>query len=162
MKLNLPDTVASAQDVGALIVEIRNYSRWYAHESIKQKVSSKTHASPAPTLTPALTALIHSWTGTSALTQAKLDALIAALEAYRKSATSVTITLAAPATGAIKSALVTWCRANIAPNVLISFEFNATLLGGMVIRSGSRVFDWSFRRQILSARQNFPEVLRRV
>lgn len=162
MKLSLPDSVASAQDVGALIVEIRNYSRWYAHESIKQRVSGKSHASTAPTLTPTLTALIHNWTGTSALTQTKLDALVTALEAYRKSATSVTITLAAPATGDIKTALVAWCRSNIAPDVLISFEFNATLLGGMVIRSGSRVFDWSFRRQILGARQNFPEVLRRV
>lgn len=162
MKLNLPDSVASAQDLGALIVEIRNYSRWYAHESIKQRVSGKSHSSPAPTLTPTLTTLLHSWTGSSPLTQAKLEALIAALETYRKSATSVTITLAAPATSTIKAALVTWCRSNIAPDVLISFEFNATLLGGMVIRSGSRVFDWSFRRQILNARQNFPEVLRRV
>lgn len=162
MKLRLPDTIASAQDLGALIVEARNYSRWFAHESIKQRVGGKTKAAPAPALTSAMSELLHGWTGTGTFTQTKLDALIAALETYRKSATSVTITLAAPATGAIKTSLVTWCRANISPDVLISFEFNATLLGGMVIRSGSRVFDWSFRRQILAARQNFPEVLRRV
>jgi len=62
----------------------------------------------------------------------------------------------------IQKNLVNWCRENIAPNILITFQFNATLLGGMVIRHGSNIFDWSFRRQILAARNNFPEVLRRV
>ena len=94
--------------------------------------------------------------------QHMLDELIATLEVYRKTATTVTITLAAPATSEIKKTLVNWCRHNISADILVSFQFNATILGGMVVRHGSRVFDWSFKRQILAARANFPEVLRRV
>lgn len=161
MKLQLPGSIASAQDLGALMLETRAYSRWFAHESIKQRVRGGTLAK-VPAQTPALQELLHTWKGTGELTQTKLDALIAALETYRKTAPTLTITLAAPATGAVKASLVDWCRANISPNVLISFEFNATLLGGAVVRTGSRVFDWSFRRQILDQREAFPEVLRRV
>ena len=53
------------------------------------------------------------------------------------------------------------CRP-VAPDVLVNFQFNATILGGMVVRYGSHVYDWSFRRQILAKRDTFPEVLRRV
>jgi hypothetical protein len=161
VKLNLPASVASAQDLGALLIETRAYSRWFAHESIKQRIKGGALAK-APIQSAALQELIKSWAGGGTLTQTKLDALIAALENYRKHAPTITVTLAAPATGAIKMTLVTWCRANINPDVLVSFEFNATILGGMVVRSGSHVFDWSFRRQLLGNRQAFPEVLRRV
>lgn len=161
MKLSLPTTVASAQDLGALIIETRSYSRWFAHESIKQRLKGGVLAK-APVQSPALQELLKSWAAGGSMTQTKLDALIAALENYRKHAPTITLTLAAPATGAIKSTLVTWSRTNITADVLVSFEFNATILGGMVVRSGSHVFDWSFRRQLLGNRQAFPEVLRRV
>jgi hypothetical protein len=32
----------------------------------------------------------------------------------------------------------------------------------MVVVHGSRIYDWSFRRQILATREKFPEVLRNV
>lgn len=161
MKLNLPASVASAQDIAAILLETRAYSRWFAHESIKQRVRGGTLAK-APAQTPALQELLHTWAAGGQITQTKLDALIAALENYRKTAPHLTITLAAPATGAVKATLVEWCRKNISANVLISFEFNATILGGVVVRTGSRVFDWSFRRKLLDGRAAFPEVLRRV
>jgi F0F1-type ATP synthase delta subunit len=74
----------------------------------------------------------------------------------------MTITLAAPATTGIKKQLTAWCRDNVAPDVLVRFEFNQTLLGGMVVRFGSHIYDWSLRRQILDGRTKFPEVLRNV
>lgn len=161
MKLKLPDSVASLQDLAALQLELHDYTKWVAHESVKQRVGAK-HNNPAPFLTPAASELLRAWNGTKAETPQSLDSLMKTLEEYRSSAPAITVTLAAPPTSTIKATLVAWCRQNIAPNVLISFQFNATLLGGMVIRYGSRVFDWSFRRQILGARQTFPEVLRRV
>lgn len=161
MKLRLPDTIASLQDLTALQLELHDYSKWFAHEAIKQRVGTE-RAATAPLLTPAASELIRTWTGSKDLTQQSLDTLTKTLNEYRSSAPTITLTLAAPPTSTIKADLVAWCRQNIAPNVLISFQFNATLLGGMVVRYGSRVFDWSFRRQILSQRAAFPEVLRRV
>jgi F0F1-type ATP synthase delta subunit len=161
MKLRLPDSVASAQDLTALQLELHDYAKWFAHEAIKQRVSTK-HVSAEPVLSPATSELLSLWANKKTLSQQSLDTLIKTLEEYRSSAPAITLTLAAPPTSSVKATLVGWCRQNIAPNVLISFQFNATLLGGMVVRYGSRVFDWSFRRQILSAREKIPEVLRRV
>jgi F0F1-type ATP synthase delta subunit len=70
--------------------------------------------------------------------------------------------LAAPPSNGIKKTLVAWCRKNIATDILVNFDFNSTLLGGMVVRYGSHVFDWSFRRKILEEHSKFPGVLRNV
>lgn len=161
MKLKLPDTVSSAQDLASLTLEVKEYARWFSHESIKKLVNIKT-AAEAPVMSLAAAELTREWAAKAPLSRQSLEELIATLQHYRDTAPSLTITLAAPPTSAIKKTLVGWCRANIAPNVLVTFQFNATLLGGMVVRYGSHVYDWSFRRQLLDARQRFPEVLRNV
>jgi F0F1-type ATP synthase delta subunit len=84
------------------------------------------------------------------------------LEDFSDSAPRVTVTLAAPAPNSLKQTIALWFRENIAPNTLVNFKFNSTILGGMVVVYGSRIYDWSFRRQILVSREKFPEVLRNV
>lgn len=161
MRLSLPNTMSSPQDLSAAIIEIREYARWFSHDAIKRRVNS-THLTEPPTISTIAQQLLDGWTARQALSQERLDSLVSSLEELKDNAPSLTITLAAPPTSDIKQTLVAWCRQNIASDILVTFSFNATLLGGMVIRYGSRIFDWSFRRQILAARANFPEVLRRV
>lgn len=157
MKLNLPDSIASEQDLGALIVEIHGCLKWLMHESIKKR-GGASQTAPPPEMSVAASTLVHEW-GAS---QEKLEALITELEKLHKSAKIITITLAAQPSNSLKASLVSWCRKEIAADVLVNFGFNRGLLGGMVVRVGSRVFDWSFRRQILSGADTFPEVLRSV
>ncbi len=161
MKLKLPGSVASSQDLTALLIEIREYARWFAHESIKKRVDVK-HSSQSPIMSSGAMGLLREWKAKQQIDQKSLDLLIATLEEYDKTAPSITITLAATPTSSLKTSLVAWCRENVAPDILVAFRFNATILGGMVIGYGSHVFDWSFRRQLLENRKLFPEVLRRV
>jgi hypothetical protein len=161
MKFKLPDSISSLQDLTSLQLELKEYARWFAHDAMKKRVTA-TSTSPAPVISPAAHEVIRDWHAKHAETQQSLDELIQTLDNYKKAATTITITLAAPPTADIKKTLVNWCRVNIAPNILVSFQFNSTLLGGMVVRYGSRVFDWSFRRQLLASRNIFPEILRRV
>lgn len=161
MKLRLPDTISSPQDLSALILDVQTYARWFAHESIKKKTGTK-RASEPPAVSPQTLEVIREWESKEPLSRERLDELMRTLTEHKRTAPSLTITLAAPPTRPLKTELVTWCRQNIAPDTLVTFQFNSTLLGGMVIRRGSRVFDWSFRRQILENRQKFPEVLRRA
>lgn len=161
MKVKLPASIASSQDLTGLLVEIRSYSSWYYHESIKKRVNVK-HSFESPTMSPAAIELLRNWKTKQQISNQSLDELVKTLEQYNSSAPNITITLAATPSSSLKTALVSWCRENIAPDILVTFKFNATILGGMVVKYGSHVFDWSFRRQIMEKRQLFPEVLRRV
>lgn len=161
MKLKLDGTIASPQDLRALRNELHSYGSWLAHNDIKRQTgaSGKT---PAPELSPAAKDCLKQYVPSTDKATAALDELVAELEKLAQKANHITITLAAPAPGSVKQTLVNWCRNNLAEDILVSFQFNANLLGGMVVRSGSHIFDWSFRRQILDNRAKFPEVLRSV
>lgn len=161
MKLQLPSEVSSLQEVGALESELRDYATWFAHNEVKAKVNAKS-STPPPKLSDAALQLLRTWNDTKLMTASGIEQLIHELADFKRTAETMTITLAAPAGKELRHALVGWCRQNLSPTILVSFEFNSSLLGGMVVRRGSRVFDWSFRRQIMNGRHTFPEVLRRV
>lgn len=162
MSLELPSSVTSLEDLKGIIMELQTYAKWFAAASIKQRVSTKSAVANPPTLSAESIALVQELSSQQQLSSKNLETLIANLRAIAERSPQLTITLAAPAPVKLKKELVTWCREHIAPSALISFKFNATLLGGMVVQYGSHVHDWSFRRQILANRNHFPEVLRRV
>jgi len=162
-ELKLHESISSLQDLKGLILELRDYSKWFAHNAIKQRVGAKSKAkNQEPTLSDAANAAIRAWTTKASLSDKSLGELIAALEGYALSAPQFTIVLAGPPSAGLKKTIVAWCRDNVAPHILVNFQFNSTLLGGLVVRSGSHVYDWSFRRQILDNRAKFPETLRHV
>ncbi len=161
MNLQLPDGVASPQDLGGILFEIRDYARWYEHEFVKRKVGAPGQT-PQPVLSAVATEVIQAWSANQPLSRESLSALIAALESYSKTAPVITITLAAAPPTALRAQLTAWCRSNLAPNILVNFRYNSTILGGMVVRYGSRIHDWSFRRQLMNNISRFPEVLSRV
>lgn len=161
MALKLPSSVSSTHDLTALILEVREYTKWYLQYSNAVKVKTK-YTQDQPEISPTASELIRSWNASSPLSGPSLDALIAELETIKKTAPTVSVTLAAPATSEVKKTLVSWLREHINETVLVTFGFNSNLLGGMVIRYGSTIHDWSFRRAILNERKKFAEILTRV
>lgn len=157
----LPSDICSPQDLTALILEIREYAKWYEHESIKRRTGSSLQSTP-PVLTLTAATYLRSLNQEGAVTPDKLEKTIEALESYKASAPSITFTLAAPATEQVKKQLTSWVRSNLSPETLVSFEHNRTLLGGIVVRYGSHVHDWSVRRELVNTSVNFSEVLANV
>lgn len=162
MKISLPDSVASTQDLKAVILEIRSYGRWLSQAGVKMKASGSNSYGEAPAVSESAANLISEWSKGTGLSQKSVDELITTLEDFADGAPSMTITLAAPAPNSFKKTLVSWCRTNISPDMLVNIKFNSTICGGMVVVCGSHVYDWSFKRQILATREKFPEILRHV
>lgn len=166
MKLKLPNSIISTQDLNQLILEIHGYVRWHNHESVKKQATADEQAGvedrqPSGFSTEAQE-MLRNWHGKKTPTPKTLDQLIDELEDFKDSAPRVVITLAAPAGPKQKKHLAGWCREHLRSDILVDFEFDSNLLGGMIVRCGSHIYDWSFRRQILQNSRHFPEVLRRV
>ncbi|HEX5797513.1 MAG TPA: F0F1 ATP synthase subunit delta [Candidatus Saccharimonadales bacterium] len=159
MKVKLDGSVASPQDLKTLILEMRGYAHWFSQNAVKKRLNAKS-ASEKPDLSVAAESLIRDLNQKKSLDRKGLDELIADLEEFADTAPRLNVTLAAPPVRGLKKTLVNWLREEISPEILVTFDFNSTLLGGMVLRCGSRIFDWSLRRQILDERARFPEVLR--
>lgn len=161
MKLVIPDTVASSQDLAVVLTDVQAYAKWASRELIKQKVAGKSTGAQ-PQVTEAASQIIRAWSDGKSMTQASIDGLLKALEDYKKSAPTITITLAAVPSGEVKTKLVSWCRKELAAGVLISFRLNRNILGGMVVAYGSHIHDWSFRRKLMEAEKPFTEALANV
>lgn len=161
MKIKLDEDISSVHDLQAVINELKDYGKWQSHNSMRKLLKSR-HETETPILSEAAKNMLHQYGDKELLSRSSLDQLISTLEHFAKRAPTITITLAAPPTRPIKKQLVGWCRDNLSHNILVNFEFRSSLLGGMVVRNGSHIYDWSFRRQILEAGPRFPEVLRNV
>lgn len=161
MKLVLPDSVASQQDLAEVLNDVHSYAKWASRELIKQKVSGKS-AGAQPQLSAEAAEIIRTWSGNKALTEDSIGRLLRSLDDYKKSAPTITITLAAVPSGEVKTKLVGWCRKNIDSRTLVSFRLNRNILGGMVVGYGSHIHDWSFRRKLMDAPKSFSEVLHSV
>lgn len=158
MNLVLPHSIASAQDLAAVIRDVQTYAKWASNELIKQKVAGKS-AGPQPDISSEAAEIIRTWNSGKPITQTSIDDLLKALEEHKKTAPTITITLAAIPSGDVKTKLASWCRQEIDPNVLVSFRLNRNILGGMVVSYGSHIHDWSFRRLLLEPKRQFSEVL---
>ena len=161
MRIRLPVDVSSHQDLKSVVLEIRQYAQTLAQAAVKSHVSGDDTYQP-PAVSPAAIDLIQQWHGEQQPNRKSLDELIAALEELAAAAPRISITLAALPPNDLKKTLIGWSRQHIDPNILVEFKFNSALLGGLVVRYGSRIYDWSFRRQILAGLGKFPEVLRRA
>ncbi len=161
MRLKLPPEIVTRQDLKAAIAELKSQAKWLSQATIKKQVIG-SEAPASPSLSQAAQDLTSQWHNGQAITQKSLDELVAELNDFAAKATYVNITLAAPPPNSLKQEMVAWFRKNVRTDLLVDFSFNATMLGGMVVRCGSHVFDWSFKRQILANRAKFPGVLRNV
>ncbi|NCU37610.1 hypothetical protein EOL96_00910 [Candidatus Saccharibacteria bacterium] len=161
MAINLPAEVSSVNDLTGLILEVREYTKWFNQYTNAGRAHT-TYRTPQPELSPITSTMIREWATGSPLTSARLDELTNELERIKAHTPVLTITLAAPVTHEVKEILVNWCRTNLNSDILVTFRFNANLLGGMVVRSGSTIHDWSFRRAILNNRHKFAEILNHV
>lgn len=157
----LPADIYSPSDLAALTLEVRAYAKWFGQYVNAQRVGSRLTAKQ-PELSPVASGLIRNYAKQSPMTSSRLDELLGSLEYAAKHAPVITITLAAPAPSEVKHLLTDWCRRELSPSVLVAFRFNAHILGGMIVRAGSRVYDWSFRTQLMNRRHGIVEVLDRV
>ena len=149
MKFALPSTVASPQDLSDLILDIREYSKWYSHNAIKKDSSKKTDN---PDISNMAKEMLRQYSESHDLNASGISDLIDELESFKSNAPVISVTLAAVPPGDLKRDIVEWSRSNLNPNTLVKFQFNATILGGIVVKCGSRIFDWSFRSKIMSSR----------
>jgi hypothetical protein len=161
MQPNFQKYFLSTQDLKEVILEVHKYATWFNQTAVKMRIT-KDNSYELPTILPAATNIINEWLAGRAPSQKSIQDLLTALEDFEATAPIVTVTLAAPPPNSLKQTLAEWFRKNVDPNTLVNFKFNRTILGGMVVSYKSHVYDWSFRRQILTSKEKFPEVLRNV
>ncbi len=151
--LALPASLYSSDRLLEVAEELHHYATALAHPR---------RGTAAEPLSPATTDLLAILPAAKRDQSVQVEGLRQALEAFITTAPVVTLTLAALPSTVLKEELVAWLREEVRPNVLVNFQVNPDIAGGMVIRAGSHVYDCSFRTALLAEPARFTKELEHV
>lgn len=157
-EFNLPSAVYSPQLLEAVTYDIERYLDWYRDATIRKKVGAKAADEPTHSAETAL--VIETWLDSRPPTVELLEDLLAHLK--NLNLPEVHIMLAAMPNRAQRTALVDWFRNNTTQQLLLSFVADRNLGGGVVIRTPNRVFDYTWKQELLNGRDKLAEIIKRV
>ncbi|HSW98226.1 MAG TPA: hypothetical protein VLF71_00115 [Candidatus Saccharimonadales bacterium] len=135
------------------VVEVRRLKREL--ESLEEYMSQSAVRAPGkqpalPRLSRLLDALATE-NHLNLLQPAHRSALKQFLHDTEKRAPSVHISFAADPSSAFTAKMVSWLRANIAPDVLLDVGLQPTIAAGCIVRTTNKVFDLSLRNRFADA-----------
>lgn len=159
MNLALPTDIYTPDQLSMCIQELRGLVSARRDSAVKSRVASAPETAPA---VPPFTASLLQANRLSGSTAKELEELIKALESLRLKAPVVHLTLAALPGPKLSVKLVEWFRREIHPSALLLFVMDHTIGGGVVIRVGSRVYDFSFYSQIIRHKNRIAEIFTHV
>jgi hypothetical protein len=159
MAFELPSAVYSPQMLESVKYEIDEYLDWYRQTKIQKQVGAKS-SSAQPNHSPETQLVIEAWLEGKPATVESLDALVEHLQKLKLP--EVHVMLAALPNREQREALVNWFRTNTTPHLLLSFVADRNLGGGTVIRTPNRVFDFTWKQELLNGRDKIAGIVRNV
>jgi len=157
-QFELPPAIYSPALVESVTYDIQYYLDWFRQNQIRRKVGAKPKEEPTHSAETEL--VIKAWLAGRPATLESLEALLAYLK--RVKLPEIHLTLAALPNRAQRETLVSWFRANVSPHVLVSFVADRNLGGGLVVRTPNRVFDYTWKQQLVAGRGKLAEIIKHV
>lgn len=155
--ISLPSSVVTLADLRRLVSEIEVVDVSLTEEAMRQNIVAH-HATPSLTVSKQLSEFIR-------LNQLDLrDASIRSktitdVRDLKTKISVVHVIFAASATAEPLEKIVQWLRASFGGPVVVTVGLQPDLIGGAVIRTANRVFDFSVRTQLSKGRQTIVKEL---
>jgi hypothetical protein len=154
----LPAAVYSPQLLEAVQYDIQIYLDWYRQTKIQKQVGAAVVAEPTHSAETVL--VIEAWLDGKTPTVESLEELVRTL--HEMDLPQVHVMLAALPNRAQREILVNWFRNNSVPGLLLSFVADRNLGGGIVVRTPNRVFDFTWKQQLVAGRDKLAGILKSV
>jgi hypothetical protein len=151
--LRLPADMYSPEHVAGALLELRQLESHLRDHAARAKVAKNT-ATPNLQVSPGVLELLHN-----KVTLAAVADMQKQLIAYREVAPLIRILLPATPSLRFKQQLVDWFRDAIHPGSLLQFTVRRDICGGFVLQTSGRVYDFSFRSQVLAKKERVAELL---
>ena len=155
----LPPGIHSPEQLKACGLELDEVISWRRRQEIKERGGIANGHHPRIQLSGDLSELIGGPHALDHLGSTQLEALQGQIRSWLKQPVTH-ITFPVPPSGPTKTAFVKWFRDEISPSALVKFETNRNIVGGLIIRTPSRIFDFSFRTLLVKNKDRIPQLLK--
>ncbi|MDX1535334.1 MAG: F0F1 ATP synthase subunit delta [Candidatus Spechtbacterales bacterium] len=146
-KIKLPSFISSHEQVYFYIQELnRNRSSVANQEKIKEPLRS----------------YLIGLSETDEISATLIDNFLEVLIETKENAPRFHVVFADYPEREIRTKITSWFRNNIHPRALISFRYDSLLVGGLVVRSRNKIFDFSFRNKLQNSKLKPVDILENV
>jgi hypothetical protein len=156
MSVKLPASVYSPDQVSIVIWELGGVVAKLRDARTKKSVTGNTSL-PAIHFSKDLAQVLRNENIDLNDTQS-LESLHEELKDIRSNAPIAHLLLTASPTHTLRAQLVTWCRENLHPDLLITFAARGDLGGGFILRVGSKQYDFTYRARLLDQKHRLVEI----
>lgn len=159
MAFKLPPAVYSPDLLESVIYEIEQYLGWYRQSKVQKRVGAPIPEEPTHSAETVLT--IEAWLDGQKPTVESIEGLIKHLRELKLPV--VHLTLAALPNHAQRAQLVDWFRGQVgSQTILLTFVADRNLGGGILVRTPNRLFDYSWKQQLIAGRAKMAEIIGRA
>lgn len=158
--LHLPVDLYSSDQLGAVILELHDYIDALRDENARAKAGGKKSDEPLH-ISALLLGVFHG-SGLKIGTIEAAEKLQKGLQAIHGKAPVAHLSLAALPARTLKRQLTVWFRSQVHPYMLLTFAMRADICGGIVVQTGSHVWDLSFREPLINNRTRIAELMANV
>ena len=156
MSLHLPVDLYSPDQLSAVILELHDYIGALRDRAAREKVGASAPEEPLHVSALLLGALHGADVKKGDIRAAEV--LLGALKLLRDKAPVVHVTLAGLPNRTMKRQLTVWFRTQIHKHALMTFAMRTDIGGGIVLRAGSHVYDFSLKQVLLSNKNKISEI----
>lgn len=158
--LKLPDTISSPDQIMAFIEDLADYQAYIRKLNVAAKVKVDSPSGlESPSMPIELVEFLKSQFGNEEVAIARLEEIKTFFKEVKASCPSIHIMMAYLPTVSERAEIVHWFRNNIAENILINFTQNSDVIGGLLIRTRTKIFDMSFRTVLLANKARLAELI---
>lgn len=151
--MTLPADVHSPDQVSELIMELRSYIDGLRDAALRNRAQASGKPSDAPGVSAMLKKVFEN-----AIDTMTPEEMLHELEELLLRAPVAHLMLAATPAEQLTRQLVVWFRIEIHPQLLLTLSTRRDIGGGGVLRVGSSIYDFSFRRRILDNKKRLTEL----
>lgn len=156
MNLRLPVDLYSPDQLSAVILELHDYVGTLRDMAVRSK-SKTAKREEEPHVSALLLGALHG--AEIKLGDAKAaEQLLGALKLVRDKAPVVHVTLAALPNRTLKRQLTVWFRTQVHQHILMTFAMRSDIGGGIVVRAGSHVYDFSLKYILVENKHRISEI----
>lgn len=155
----MPIDLYSADQLSAVIIELRNYIGDLHDHNVRKKLN-KNHTEEPPKTSALLLGVFNS----VGVKHEDLDAAektLKILQEVRKTSPVVHITLPDTPSRTLKRQFTVWFRTQINPTTLLSFALRTDMGGGVIVQAGSHIYDFSLKKKVINNRKQIYEIYKR-
>lgn len=155
--MRLPVGLYSTDQLSELVMELRSYINQLHDTVVRRRVKLTEDVE-----TPGMSVLLKEVFELNIGDGSSPDDLLRELENLLKHAPVVHIVLAALPGRELRRQLTLWFRTQVGANTMLTFSQRHDIGGGIIVRAGSQVFDYSFRHLILDSKHRIVEIFTSV